>query len=494
MKILVLGSGTSTGVPEIGCSCHVCRSKDPRDKRSRLSLLLSNDEGKRLLFDCSPDFREQAIKAGIDSLDAIILSHEHNDHVGGLEDLRTITWHSELPIYAERRVVDSIQNRLHYIFQQKPYPGIPKLSLQAIRAFETYQIAGFEVEPIRVMHGRLPIMGYRIGDMAIITDMKEIEPSELEKLYGIRLLFVNALRYAKPHPSHQTIEDALALVEKLGCPETYLIHLSHHAPLQERLDLMLPAHVHAAYDGLELDLRADSISACTYNPATPRAEYSYSDCGRIDYEKALHMQRSYFDEAIALKQMGQVPQNRLLFCEHNPVLTIGKHGADSNLLVSQELLREKGIELYHVERGGDITYHGPGQITGYPLFDLEQFGIGLRQYIELMEQCIIDFLALYGIRGERSAGASGVWIEPDKPGRARKICAIGVRSSRHYTMHGFALNIDPDLSYFKLINPCGFADKGVSSLALETGAVQYFELAKQQLESIFYERFVERRG
>ena len=183
------------------------------------------------------------------------------------------------------------------------------------------------------------------------------------------------------------------------------------------------------------------------------------------------------------------PQNTLLFCEHEPVLTLGKHGHEENLLLSESELKSRDIRLFHIERGGDITYHGPGQITGYPIFDLEQYGIGLRTYIEMLEQCIIDLIAIFGLKGERSAGASGVWLDPDIPGRTRKICAIGVKSSRHITMHGFALNVNTDLDYFKLINPCGFSDRGVTSISRELGREQDFILVKQQLEAVFRRNF-----
>ena len=178
-------------------------------------------------------------------------------------------------------------------------------------------------------------------------------------------------------------------------------------------------------------------------------------------------------------------ENQLFFCEHDPVLTIGKSGKETNLLIPEVSLRVRGVSLYHINRGGDITYHGPGQITGYPVFDLAYWSLGLRPYIELLEEVVIRFLALYGLRGERLAGATGVWLDPFVPGRARKICAIGVKSSRFVTMHGFALNINTDMSYFRLINPCGFTDKGVTSLAMELGEPQDFELAKQHLLGLF---------
>lgn len=219
--------------------------------------------------------------------------------------------------------------------------------------------------------------------------------------------------------------------------------------------------------------------------------FSYHDLGRIEYAEALQLQTAAFDTLLQAKAEGVKGEDKLFFCEHNPVLTIGKSGKDANLLISEELLKQRGVSLFHINRGGDITYHGPGQITGYPVFDLEHWHMGLRQYIATLEDAIIRFLALYGIKGERLNGATGVWIEPTVSGRARKICAIGVKSSRFVAMHGFALNINTDLSYFSLINPCGFTDKGVTSLAKELGGVQDFELAKTQLHSLISQLFTQ---
>lgn len=219
--------------------------------------------------------------------------------------------------------------------------------------------------------------------------------------------------------------------------------------------------------------------------------FSYQDLGRIVYEKALDIQTEKFNALLAAKAKGEKRRNELLFCEHEPVLTIGKSGKDSNLLIPEARLKALGISYYHINRGGDITYHGPGQITGYPIFDLETWHIGLKQYIYRLEETIIRFLALYGLKGERLEGATGVWLDPLVAGKARKICAIGVKSSRFVTMHGFALNINTDLNYFTLINPCGFTDKGVTSLARELGENQDFEKAKRQLAALFSEVFGE---
>lgn len=220
--------------------------------------------------------------------------------------------------------------------------------------------------------------------------------------------------------------------------------------------------------------------------------FSYQDLGRIVYAKALDIQTEKFNVLLAAKAKGEKGRNELLFCEHDPVLTIGKSGKDSNLLIPEARLQALGVSYYHINRGGDITYHGPGQITGYPIFDLETWHIGLKQYIYRLEETIIRFLALYGLKGERLEGATGVWLDPFVAGKARKICAIGVKSSRFVTMHGFALNINTDLNYFSLINPCGFTDKGVTSLAKELGKEQDFEEAKRQLVALFRDVFGER--
>lgn len=220
--------------------------------------------------------------------------------------------------------------------------------------------------------------------------------------------------------------------------------------------------------------------------------FSYQDLGRIVYAKALDIQTEKFNALLAAKVKGEKGRNELLFCEHDPVLTIGKSGKDSNLLIPEARLQALSVSYYHINRGGDITYHGPGQITGYPIFDLETWHIGLKQYIYRLEETIIRFLALYGLKGERLEGATGVWLDPFVAGKARKICAIGVKSSRFVTMHGFALNINTDLNYFSLINPCGFTDKGVTSLAKELGKEQDFEEAKRQLVALFREVFGER--
>ena len=217
--------------------------------------------------------------------------------------------------------------------------------------------------------------------------------------------------------------------------------------------------------------------------------FIYRDMGIIPYAEALNIQTNAFNSLLEAKANGREAENQLFFCEHHSVLTIGKSGKDSNLLIPESLLLQRGISLFHINRGGDITYHGPGQITGYPVFDLEAWRMGLKEYIHTLEEIVIRFLQLYGVTATRLEEATGVWIDAAVPGRARKICAIGVKSSRYVTMHGFALNINTDLRHFSLINPCGFTDKGVTSLEKELGSPQDFGLAKERLQKLFRETF-----
>lgn len=218
----------------------------------------------------------------------------------------------------------------------------------------------------------------------------------------------------------------------------------------------------------------------------------FDDLNIIEYGSAWEYQQKLFDEALSLKDKGLKPQNHLLFCEHPHVITIGKHGKADNLLYQESFLNQRGVSLFRIDRGGDVTYHGPGQLVGYPIFDLESFGIGLRQYIFNVEEIIIRLLSMYGIQAGRLEGAAGVWLDTTTPSQTRKIAAIGVRSSRFVTMHGFALNVNTDLSYFSLINPCGFVDKGVTSMAKELGEEVDMEEVKREAKLLFEEVFGER--
>ncbi len=217
-----------------------------------------------------------------------------------------------------------------------------------------------------------------------------------------------------------------------------------------------------------------------------QANISFIDLGLISYRDAWDYQERLFREMMDRKLAGDTSfPGYLLFCEHPPVFTLGKSGSTGNLLMNEELLANRGIGFYRINRGGDITFHGPGQIVGYPIIDLEQFGLGIRSYIELLEEAVILLLESYGISAGRLGGATGVWLDAEHPGKARKICAIGVRASRYITMHGFAFNVNTDLSYYQYINPCGFTDKGVTSMEKELQALQDFDRIKTELKQIF---------
>jgi lipoyl(octanoyl) transferase len=223
------------------------------------------------------------------------------------------------------------------------------------------------------------------------------------------------------------------------------------------------------------------------NPPTEQI-VRYRDCGHISYHEAWDLQEQLLKENVDLKLAAgraaipaSVPtRHHLLFCEHNPVYTLGKSGKAEHLLIGEAERAQRGIEYFHINRGGDITYHGPGQITGYPIFDLEKFKPDINWYLRHIEEAVIDLLAGYGITGGRIKGLTGVWIGMDSP-NPRKICAIGVRCSRWVTMHGFAFNVNTDLSYFDHIIPCGIDDKGVTSLQKELGRKLDFDAVKTDL-------------
>lgn len=268
IKLTFLGTGTSLGVPIIGCPCEVCSSKDPRDKRLRSSVFMEINSNKnsdedsstslkttRLCIDAGPDFREQVLRENIQRIDAILLTHEHRDHVAGLDDVRAFNYLQQcaMPVYGNDLALEGLKKMFYYSFGERAYPGIPEFKLIEVDKSQTFSINGIEIMPIEVMHNKLRTLAYRIGKLAYITDAKTIAPEEEKKLYGVEILVVNALR-KESHFSHFCLDEALALIERVKPKEAYLTHLSHHMGPYKDYQKELPDNVHLAYDGLSITL------------------------------------------------------------------------------------------------------------------------------------------------------------------------------------------------------------------------------------------------
>lgn len=252
MKLRILGSGTSTGVPEIGCTCPVCTSSDSRDNRLRTSAFLHADDAE-ILIDCGPDFREQMLRMpSFGRIDGVLVTHLHYDHVGGLDDLRPFCRFGEIPVYSDAYTAAHLRAQMPYCFVDKVYPGVPRIYLQEVEVGKAFHIRGTEVLPVRVMHGKLPILGYRIGGcLGYVTDMLTMPEESYEQLMGVEVLVMNALR-VKPHNTHQSISEAMAAAKRIGAKETYFVHMSHHAGLHAEISRQLPPNMHFAYDGQEI--------------------------------------------------------------------------------------------------------------------------------------------------------------------------------------------------------------------------------------------------
>ena len=254
MKVTFLGTGTSQGIPVIACDCEVCKSQDKHDKRLRVSVLIEEQE-KTLVVDAGPDFRYQMLRAGVRQLDALLFTHEHKDHVAGLDDIRAFNFkqQSEIDVYADLRVQSALKKEFHYIFSEAKYPGIPRLKLHEIRADQPFTAAGIEIIPISVMHYKLPVFGYRIGDFTYITDAKTIDDENVAKIRGSKIVVINALQKDN-HVSHLTLDEAIDLAQEIGAEQTYLTHISHRLGSHEEVSQELPSGVNLAFDGLVLEL------------------------------------------------------------------------------------------------------------------------------------------------------------------------------------------------------------------------------------------------
>jgi len=253
MRLTFLGTGTSQGVPVIACDCEVCRSGDKHDKRLRVSVWIEL-EGKSIVIDAGPDFRYQMLRAGVKKLDALLITHEHKDHIAGLDDIRAFNYRSQsaMEVYATQAVQKALKREFYYIFEENPYPGVPRVNLHEIQN-EPFLVQGIEVIPVQVMHYVMPVLGFRIGNVAYITDAKTISEAEKEKLKGCDVLILNALR-KKSHISHLNLEEALDLVKELAPKKAYFTHISHLMGMHEDVQRTLPANVFLAYDGLSVEI------------------------------------------------------------------------------------------------------------------------------------------------------------------------------------------------------------------------------------------------
>lgn len=248
MRIVFLGTGTSTGIPQIGCNCSTCQSSDPKDKRLRASVLIEI-ENTKILIDSGPDLRQQFLKHDIKNLTSILLTHEHYDHVGGLDDIRPL---GEVTIFAEKKVLNVVRRNMPYCFGENKYPGVPVMNLEEIN-LDVFKVENFKIQPIRIMHAQLPILGFRIGKMAYLTDVKTIDDLSISMLKDLDVLVLNALRH-KEHVSHINLNEALEITKKINARKTYFTHLSHDMGKHEITQSTLPENVFIAFDDLVLNL------------------------------------------------------------------------------------------------------------------------------------------------------------------------------------------------------------------------------------------------
>jgi phosphoribosyl 1,2-cyclic phosphate phosphodiesterase len=253
MTITLLGTGTSSGVPMIGCTCAVCRSVDFRDKRLRASVHIAVG-GRSLVIDTGPDFRQQMLRLGLQRLDAVLFTHEHKDHTAGLDDVRAFNFRQgeEMPVFGRASVLDQLRREFAYVFAEKKYPGIPQVRTHEITNVP-FEVLGIPVIPIDVLHHRLPVFGFRIGDFTYLTDLNHIADAELDKVRGSKILVLDALQRTE-HLSHYTLDQAISVVERIEPAQTYFTHMSHRIGLHRDVERELPAHIRLGFDGLKINL------------------------------------------------------------------------------------------------------------------------------------------------------------------------------------------------------------------------------------------------
>lgn len=253
MKVTFLGTGTSQGVPLIGCDCEVCRSTDEKDKRLRSSIMIE-DGGKVFVIDTGPDFRQQMLRENVKRLDAVIFTHEHRDHIAGLDDIRAFnfTMKSAIDVYADELVEKALRKMLWYVFAEEKYPGIPEIKMHTISG-EPFTIGQTKFIPIRVLHHKLPVWGFRVNNFTYITDANFIAAEEKKKIYGSEVIVLNALR-KEPHISHFSLDEALDIIAELKPKKAYLTHISHQLGKHKDVEKILPSNIRLAYDGLTLSL------------------------------------------------------------------------------------------------------------------------------------------------------------------------------------------------------------------------------------------------
>lgn len=254
MKVTLLGTGTSQGVPVIACNCEVCRSINKKDKRLRTSILIEADD-KTIVVDSGPDFRYQLLREEVKDLDAVLFTHEHKDHIAGLDDIRPFNYllHKVIDVYATERVQTALKREFYYIFAETKYHGLPQINLHTVTNGEDFKIGKNTITPIEIMHHLLPITGYRIGNFTYITDAKTVSDVTFNKIKGTKVLVINALQ-REPHISHFTLSEAIDFANKVGADVTYLTHISHNLGLHEDVEGELPSHIKLAYDGLKLEI------------------------------------------------------------------------------------------------------------------------------------------------------------------------------------------------------------------------------------------------